>query len=345
MIAKEEVNASSYVSFHNGQIFKEGLSFSGYERNKVWVRTASGFSDLSDVSGADLVNDSRGVVASDLDDDGDVDLFVHSIQRERHALLRNDALEAGSDAHFLKVRLRATRSQYEAIGSTVVVHGPAGPVAQVMGRGAGFASCQAPELVFGLGDQPKARVEVLWPHGGREDFGSVSADGTVLLVEGRGEAEALPRRPVQWRDPLPPGLRLEEGDLLPPLRVIDRAGNESVLDVAALSGDRSVLLALWADYCLGCVTELPLLQRKHEAGDLRVIALSVDEPGEADKARARLERMGVTAPAFFRAASGARGEGTPLEELVDMDRLKLPTALVLSAEGRIEAVLQGPLKE
>ena len=344
--SKEEVNASSYVSFHNGQIFEQGLSFSGNERNKVWINTGERFADLSDLSGADTPNDSRAVIAADLDDDGDVDMFVHSIQRERHALFRNDAQRPGKDANYLKLRLRAATSQYEAIGASVFVSIPSGTTAQVLSRGAGFVSCQAPELVFGLGGAREASVEVLWPGGVRESFGTLTANSSVLLTEGTGKGAAIARNERVFADPLPPGLRLDEGDLFPKLAVRGRDGAPAVLDVAALSQGRSVLLNLWADYCVGCIAELPVLQKKHGTDDaVRIVLLSVDAPGETDKARRRLDGLGVTMPSFFRGDDPASAGASSLQDLIDLDRLKLPTTLVLSAEGRVEAILQGPLTE
>ena len=144
------------------------------------------FADCSDLSGCDDSNDGRGVIAADFDDDGDVDMFIHHTQRERHTLQRN---ELGDGGGFLKVRLRATSSQYEAIGAIVTVHGPHGPVADLMTRGAGFVSCQAPELVFGLGEAESARVEVQWVGGAKEDFGLIAAASRVLLVEVLGRVK------------------------------------------------------------------------------------------------------------------------------------------------------------
>ena len=113
---------------------------------------------------------------------------VDSIQRERHALYRNDILNPGEDAGFLKLRLRATSGQHEAIGATVTVVGPAGPVSQVMSRGAGFLSCQPPELIFGLGEQAQAEVQVRWPGGALESFGALETGGPLRYLV---TAEAL----------------------------------------------------------------------------------------------------------------------------------------------------------
>ena len=346
--ARQEVNASSYVSFHNGQIFEDGLSFSGNERNKTWINVGGAFVDLSDLSGADIPNDSRAVVAADFDDDGDVDLFVHSIQRERHALFRNDRIDGGrpgTQAGFLKLRLRATGSQYEAIGALVVVRGPEGPVAQVLARGDGFLSCRPPELVFGLGTSERAEVDVIWPGGIYESFGSLAAGTRALLVEGTGSPVPIVARTRTLPDPLPPGLLLAEGDVVPPLALVDRAGDPTVLDVRALAGGKPVYLNLWASYCAPCVAELPLLETLEQRGEVRVISLSVDVPADRAAAERLLDASGASFPSYFLPEVGAPAQdATPIEALIDLERLTIPTTLVLSPEGRVETILRGPLE-
>ncbi len=349
LTSKQNVNSSTYVSFHNAQIFEQGMSFSGNERNKVWINDGDSFADLSDLSGADSPNDSRATIAADFDDDGDVDLFVHSIQRERHALYRNDALVAGSkNAGFLKLRVRATSGQYEGIGAIVTVDGPAGKTSQVLSRGAGFLSCQVPELVFGLGALEGAHVEVFWPGGKTESFGELAAGTRATLVEGTGEAEALAARPRMFLDPLPPGVQLDEGALMPKLAVVGSDGKPTVLDVVALADGKNVLLNLWSSSCAPCVKELPLLQSREASGEVRVITLSVDVPGDFERARKVLAQRDTTFPAFYLPDVGAIAPESgvqPVETVIDLARLKLPTTIGLDKDGRVQTILQGPLTD
>ncbi len=346
-IAKTDVvNSSSYRGFHSAQMFEQGLSFSGFERNKVWLNAGGKHVDLSDVSGADNPNDSRAAVSADFDDDGDVDLFVHNIQRERHNLYRNDAIEPGVHG-FLKLRLRATTSQYEAIGATVIVKGPSGPVARVLMRGDGFLSCSAPELVFGLGTAREAEVEVLWPGGARESFGALAAGTRAWLVEESGKSEPYAARPRPLPNPPSPGLRLTVGEPFPTLLLADADGRPQELDVRALARGKPALVNFWASYCAPCVAELPLLQARHTGGSEAVVAISLDVATDVPAARAALARVPASFPSYFLA--GAPGKGADshkaLVEVIDLERLSLPTTIMLSKEGRIVRVLHGPLTD
>lgn len=189
----EEANNRAYV----GGLARrsgEGRSWAGHERNKLWFnRGSEGFLDLSDTSGVDSPGDGRAAVALDIDDDGDLDLFLNEwsfLKRNRIGLYRNDLV--AEPKSFLKIQLRATTGQYQAAGAEVIVHTPEGPCSQVLSFGTGFLSSNPPELIFGLGDASAAKVEVIWPGAIRESFGEINAGSRVILVEGNGKAEAIP---------------------------------------------------------------------------------------------------------------------------------------------------------
>jgi hypothetical protein len=68
-------------------MFGEGFSFSGYERDPLYLNTgAKKFVDISGVSGIDSITDGRAGVFADFDNDGDTDVFMTVIQGQSHHL-------------------------------------------------------------------------------------------------------------------------------------------------------------------------------------------------------------------------------------------------------------------
>ncbi len=336
----EDVGSSNYLNRHNTQMFTDGKSFSGNERDKLFLNRGDGtFADVSDLSGCDSPNDGRAVLANDFDDDGDVDLFVHQLQRERHSLYRNDS--SGKNG-FIKVRLRATTGQWEAIGARVVAKVNGAVVAQSAARGAGFASCAAPEWVFGLGEAKAASLEVLWPGGALESFGEVQRGARVLLQEGTGEPSPFEARTVTFADPGPPGVRLASGAQLGSFAALDTVGEEHALAPGELAAGGKLYLNFWASWCGSCVAELPALDALNSEEGSQVIGISVD--GEKDRASA-LELFAGRAsyPTYFLAEPGEDDRFGGLGEALDFQRLPIPTTLVFDENGRLERVITGPI--
>lgn len=337
----QEVGNNGYLVRHNTQMFEEGRSFSGNERDCLWWNNGDGtWFNISDLSGCDSLGDGRGALACDFDGDGDLDLFVHELQRERHALYRNE-LE-NRYGSFLKLRLVATSGNPEAIGATVTVTTEDGVSALPMSRGAGYLSCAPPELIFGLGpDADDATVRVRWP-GGHVDEYQVAANQNYVLTEA-GEAKTFEAPRGLLPDPLPAGLFVREGDVVPALTVQDESGKVTTLDPVALADGGTLYLNFWASYCGPCVQELPLLEKKHQKDGANVVTLSMDAPADQARSYELLKQSAASFPGFV--VSTEEGQGAPLSSVVDLERLPIPTTLVLDAEGRITQVIRGILRE
>ncbi|QDV06327.1 ASPIC and UnbV [Planctomycetes bacterium Poly30] len=320
------------------EMYRRGFNFNGGERNKLFLGTGSELVDVSDFSEANSPLDGRGLVAADFDDDGDVDLFVHNIQRERHHLFRNE-VNPGAGGF---VSLSLFSEAREPIGATVYVtpEGAGAPTAQVLSRGSGYASCQPNSLVFGLGEAKSARVSVRWPYGAVEDFGVLAGGSRARLMEGSGKAELRPRaRCASLADPLPPGLKLALGARVPVLLFEGSDGGRHRLDPEAITKDGPVTIEVWASYCRPCVEKFPELIRRHGEGE-RIIALSVDMPSERARAERLLLGAGVSFPNFFLVMDD-EGNETGFDTMIDLMRLPIPTELTLHPGGILGGVRTG----
>jgi thiol-disulfide isomerase/thioredoxin len=334
-IKVERPGSDRYQENHMALIFEQGLSFSGFERNKTFIgQDGMRYQDLSDVCGADTDADSRASVVADFDDDGDPDLFVNAIQREQHMLFRNDAGVPGPN-NFLKVKLRAVGGHPDAIGAIVKVGRGRRVQAQVLSCGSGFESQNSLELVFGLGADSEARVSVRWPGRAVEDFGVVKAGGRYLLVENAAQPATYPAQTFRFKDPAPRGFRLAIGDRLERLALRELDGSAKEVSV---TGEKPVLLNFWATTCASCVAELPLLGKLHGEGKYRVVAVSLD-PTESTPAIEKLRaKLSLPFPIYLISDKKAGG-------LLDLQRMGIPLSVLLSPDGRVLRVLQGRLRE
>lgn len=343
---EEQAGSEAYQNEHMAAIFQEGLSFSGFERDKFFVNDGTGsFADLSGVSGIDDPNDGRAALTADFDDDGDVDLFVHNIARARHRLYRNDTLTADEehDNRFVKVRLSGTIGARDAAGAEVTLRRPDGSVlTQVLSFGSGFVSQSAPELVFGLGAAtggdglavPSAgTLSVRWPGGEDEAFGAVPRGARVKLVEGTGTTEPVSPATFAFPDPSPPGLKLDVGASLGSLALADIDGRVQEVD---LTSEGETWLNLWATWCTGCKAEMRDLAEIHARNGVRVVALSVDLPEQHQAAVDDLARREVGFDTWFLSDA-------VIEQVLDLDRLTLPTTLILDRHGVVREIIKGPV--
>ncbi len=339
-ITEERAGSDTYVENHMALIFQDGLSFSGFERNPVFISRVAdpqgsmSFQDLSDVSGGDLVEDCRATIACDFDDDGDPDLFTNAIQGECHLLLRND-MGAGKGRGFVKIRLRGTTGHASAAGATVRVTRGDKKQAQVLSIGSGYASQNPGELIFGVGEDASVLVSVLWPGGAEESFGSVAANSRLRLVEGSGAPEFIVPRTFRFADPPPRGVLFAVGTKPTPLTLILPDGKTTPL---TLGGGKKTLVTFWATSCAACREELPLLDRLHKEGAVRVVTASIDPPERAHLLEQIGERLSLTMPL-------PRIDRAEASRWLEVDRMRIPLTLVFDEEGALSRVIGGALTE
>jgi hypothetical protein len=128
------------------------------------------FVDVAEQIGIADPDNSRGVLLSDLDNDGDLDLVVTN-QHGPVSLYKSELREGGSRAHFIDVDVRGGARNTHGVGAVVHVSwtdsaGARQSLVQEQHLLGGFASQHDPRLHFGLGDHGgPVDVEVRWPGG------------------------------------------------------------------------------------------------------------------------------------------------------------------------------------
>jgi hypothetical protein len=157
------------------------------QSNLVYRNLGDGvFEDVTALAGPglSLKKSSRGAAFGDFDDDGDLDVVVMNMA-ETASLLRNDL---ANENHWVKIKLRGTKSNRSAIGATVTIE--AGDVRQteaVLSQSS-YVSHNDLRVHFGLGSADKIDgITVRWPSGDVEQFPAAAADRVLLLVEDSGE--------------------------------------------------------------------------------------------------------------------------------------------------------------
>ena len=158
-------------------------------RNILLMNTGDGkFVNVSNRSGDGLKVklSSRGAGFDDLDNDGDIDVVILNSRREP-TILRNDSPSKG---HWIQVRLRGTKSNWDGVGAHVkVVAGDLMLIDEVH-SGRGYQSHYGMRLHFGLGNRNRVdRIEVRWIGGGVDVFRDIAVGQLLTITEGTGPVQ------------------------------------------------------------------------------------------------------------------------------------------------------------
>ena len=166
------------------QIERAGTGSSYGQPNQLFLNRGDG---TFAVAGADSglgggARVTRGALAGDWDDDGDLDLFVHNLN-DRPSLLRND----GARGHWLGVRLTGTRGNRDAVGARLLLTAGGRTQRRDLLRGSSFLGSEDPRIHFGLGAATRVDCLVVrWPSGHRQSVHGPAVDAYLTVVEESG---------------------------------------------------------------------------------------------------------------------------------------------------------------
>jgi hypothetical protein len=155
------------------------------QRDQLFLQQPpSRFAEVSDRAGAWFKTEhmGRGAAFGDIDNNGTIDILAAQIN-EAPALLMN----AGSQGHWLELRMIGTKSNRSAIGARVCVTAAGITQCDEVRSAYSYASANDLRVHFGLGTARRAdQIVVRWPSGREEQWTSVAADQILTLVEGKG---------------------------------------------------------------------------------------------------------------------------------------------------------------
>lgn len=304
-------------------------SFSGHERDHFFYVADAGGDRLFDAAycfGLDLGDDGRSAVPIDVDGDGDLDLALLSLQGLH--LLQNQQPRRS----FARVGLRATRTQWHALGAKVRLRARGVEQLQTLALISGFQSQVSLELHFGLADATRIdSLEVEWPSGQRQRWSNLPVDRRLFLTEGE-EQVGIRELPSWPRSPTPRMLAsLEDA---PEARRLWSPPGEPPQPLAPAG--RPAVIHFWASGCAPCRTEFPSLAAVARRNGDRVHFAAVHVDATPPAREAPWDEPGFrqfqAVPELLQFLAG------------DAESLVLPSTLVFDAGGQLRRQYQRPVR-
>jgi tetratricopeptide (TPR) repeat protein len=360
VVAKSPEDTTPLTAYERGwnainQLIRADYTWHGDARNVAFANNHDRtFTEASGALTLDFREDSRAFALADFDHDGRLEVVMKNRNSPQIRVLHNALPHIGTSISFC---LRGTRSNRDAIGTSIKV--TAGELVQTkyLQAGSAFLSQHSKEIFFGLGSHEGAvQATVRWPSGVVQNFASVPVSNRIRIAEGDASFHAEPfLTHVEHRDPKPSDLigsnealpLTSETWLVQPLKapsfkLADLDGIERSLD--SWHGS-PVVLIFWATASEESLRQLNQLHARvsvPEHSPLKIIALNIDDPSGLSEAR--------------RAGVGYRNSGTVLfaseevagiynilyRNLFDRQRdLPIPLSLLLDGDGMIVKVYQG----
>lgn len=131
-----------------------------------------------DFSGLDLLSFSNGSAYGDLDNDGDLDLVVNNVNMPLF-VFKNKAEKIGNN--YLKVALKGTKTNPNAIGAKIKVTTSFGELFQELQPVRGFQSSMEVISTIGIGKDSLVNLTVQWPSGKSTKLEAVTPNQLITL--------------------------------------------------------------------------------------------------------------------------------------------------------------------
>ncbi len=358
-----------------GDIMNHGGSLSGKEKHCVFLNTGGDsradkkFACVSAISGLNLPDDGRGVVVTDWDGDGDLDLWLSNRNAPRIRYFRNNS-HTGNNFIALQPIGNGQITNRDAVGARVEVFlkpetrnkkqdpSQVNRLVKTVHLGQGFLSQSSRWLHFGLGRGDSiSKVTVNWPGGKLQEFSGLEINQKYQLHQS-GEATLVPKPittpPLPASSPQLPEqknqfrIALIENIIMPNLPYKDEIGiNKTFRDA---QGDGLLLINCWSTTCIPCLQELKDFTDHAETlrdANINVLALCLDSATEDEVAASGralevLSKMGFP----FSYGEASRKVARTLANIngIMTSRggvLPVPTSFLIDTEGKLIGIYKG----
>ena len=157
------------------------------ERDALFRNNGDGtFTDATAALGLGNIGKGHGVTFGDVDDDGDVDVYVPVggafIGDQWHNLFYRNS---GTGNNYLTLKLVGVNSNRDGIGAKVTLHVGDDIIYREVSGGCGFGSTNSLPLEIGLGTHTKVNtLEIVWPSGQVDTHRNLSVNQKLVLTEG-----------------------------------------------------------------------------------------------------------------------------------------------------------------
>ena len=151
--------------------------------SNVFFLNANGkLSNVSAMSGLDIVANSRSATYLDFDNDGDLDIALNNYH-DTAQLFENQAQTLNNN--WIKISLEGSPKHgvnLDAIGAQIILgYGEEGYSWRQVSGSQGYMSVHPKQQHIGLGKAITARVMIIWPNGQRQSFDNVQANKSYTI--------------------------------------------------------------------------------------------------------------------------------------------------------------------
>ncbi len=358
VVAKSPQSSTPSEGYERGwnainELIRSDGTWNGHERNVLFANNQDGtFSSIGGSVGLDFIEDSRAFALADVDNDGRLEVLLKNRNAPQIRILRNAMKECGKSIAF---RLKGTKSNRDAIGTSVVLETDGKTQTKYLQAGSGFLSQHSKELFFGVGNaEGPVRATIRWPSGQTQKFEQLPVNYRIEIEEGREQfgtapfgaspaayaragqsagAEALPTTAETW--------------LIDPLRAPDFSLKNHEGENYELKSFRGnyLLLTFCATASVASEKQLRALQKQQEslaAAGLKIACVNIDDPQDDRSMQTFVTKGRMAFPVLLATREMAGIYNIIYRHMFDRRRdLGVPTSLLINKDGLIVKIYQG----